>query len=176
MADVTTTTTTPVTNTNYVGSTTGAVAPQHGLRRRHNFGDRVYKLTPEETPFFVYLSRVAKFPTDDPIFRVLEDREQMKWTDRTFNLAMANTDVLVIESDAGGAWSWDSTGGGSAVANIPVSDTSELVAGMVFTVNSPASGGLPRQILARIDSVVDGTKITVSTVAVSYTHLRAHET
>ena len=33
---------------------TGAVSgqPAQGQRRRHNFGDRVYKLAPQETPFF----------------------------------------------------------------------------------------------------------------------------
>jgi hypothetical protein len=58
---------------NLVGSTSGGESPQQGLRRRHNFGDRMYKLSPEETPFFAYLSAVGKAPTDDPVFRVLED-------------------------------------------------------------------------------------------------------
>ena len=164
MANVDTTTTTPVTNTNYVGATTGAVAPQHGLRRRHNFGDRVYKLTPEETPFFVYLSRVAKMPTDDPVFRVLEDREQMKWTDRTFNLAMDNGDEIVIDKDAGVAWSYTASGG-SASANVPVNSSAELIAGMVFVLNSPATGGLPRQILCRCDEVVSATTVKVSNIS-----------
>ena len=164
MANVDTTTTTPVTNTNYVGATTGAVAPQHGLRRRHNFGDRVYKLTPEETPFFVYLSRVAKMPTDDPVFRVLEDREQMKWTDRTFNLAMDNGDEIVIDKDAGVAWSYTASGG-AASANVPVNSSAELIAGMVFVLNSPATGGLPRQILCRCDEVVSATTVKVSNIS-----------
>ena len=74
------------TSTNYVGATTGDPTPQHGQRRRHNFGDRVYKLAPEETPFFAYLNAVGKYPTDDPVFRVLEDRAPIKWADRSFSI------------------------------------------------------------------------------------------
>ena len=89
------------TNTNFTGSTSGGLDPQHGLRRRHNFGDRVYKLTPEETPFFVYLNAVSKMPTDDPVFRVLEDREQIGWTERTFNISLTlDTETLIIEKEA----------------------------------------------------------------------------
>jgi hypothetical protein len=47
------------------------VAPDR--RRIYNFGDRVHELAPEESPFFVYLSQVNKVPTDDSVFRYLEN-------------------------------------------------------------------------------------------------------
>ena len=53
-------------------------------RRLFNFSDRVADLAPDESPFFVYLSKVAKVPTDDPQFRFLEDRTKVSITDRSF--------------------------------------------------------------------------------------------
>ena len=58
-------------------------------RRLYNFGDRVADLSPEESPFFVYLSKVSKAPTDDPVFRFLEDRSKIDWTDRSLLSAAA---------------------------------------------------------------------------------------
>ena len=60
-------------------------------RRLFNFSDRVADLAPEESPFFVYLSKVAKVPTDDPQFRWLKDRNKIDMTDRSFRLAAAHT-------------------------------------------------------------------------------------
>ena len=45
-------------------------------RRMFNFGERVAELAPEQSPFFTYLSKVAKKPTDDPVFKFLEQRHQ----------------------------------------------------------------------------------------------------
>jgi len=45
-------------------------------RRIFNFGERVAELSPTESPFFVYLSKVAKKPTDDPVFKFMEQRHQ----------------------------------------------------------------------------------------------------
>ena len=41
-------------------------------RRLYDFSDRVAELAPEESPFFVYLSKVAKVPTDDPVLRLVK--------------------------------------------------------------------------------------------------------
>ena len=60
-------------------------------RRLFNFSDRVADLAPEESPFFVYLSKVAKVATDDPQFRWLKDRNKIDMTDRSFQLAAAHT-------------------------------------------------------------------------------------
>jgi len=51
-------------------------------RRIFNFGDRVAELAPMESPFFAYLSQLSKAPTDDPVFKFLEQRHQ--WQRRNF--------------------------------------------------------------------------------------------
>lgn len=63
-------------------------APQgvsiNNQRRTFEFGDRVAELAPEQSPFFVYLSKVAKKPTSDPVFKFMEQRHQ--WQRRSFNV------------------------------------------------------------------------------------------
>ena len=59
-------------------------------RRKFNFGDRVAELAPMQSPFFVYLSKVAKKATNDPVFKFLEQRHQ--WQRRNFEVKTA--DVL----------------------------------------------------------------------------------
>ena len=54
-------------------------------RRQFNFGERIAELAPQQSPFFVYLSKVAKKTTDDPVFKFLEQRHQ--WQRRTFEVA-----------------------------------------------------------------------------------------
>jgi len=44
------------------------------LRRRYNFGDRVSELSIAQDPFFRFLSKVSKKPTDDPAFKFTERR------------------------------------------------------------------------------------------------------
>ena len=56
-------------------------------RRMFNFGDRVAELAPKQSPFFTYLSKVAKKPTDDPVFKFLEQRHQ--WQRRNFKIKTA---------------------------------------------------------------------------------------
>ena len=58
-------------------------------RRVFNFGDRVAELAPQQSPFFVYLSKVAKKATDDPVFKFLEQRHQ--WQRRNFEVETAMT-------------------------------------------------------------------------------------
>ena len=57
-------------------------------RRKFNFGERVAELAPVQSPFFVYLSKVAKKATNDPVFKFLEQRHQ--WQRRNFNLGDAS--------------------------------------------------------------------------------------
>ena len=56
-------------------------------RRKFNFGERVAELAPMQSPFFVYLSKVAKKATNDPVFKFLEQRHQ--WQRRN----VVNVDV-----------------------------------------------------------------------------------
>jgi len=57
-------------------------------RRIYNFGERVAELAPQQSPFFVYLSKVAKSATDDPVFKFLEQRHQ--WQRRDFVIKTAS--------------------------------------------------------------------------------------
>ena len=70
-----------------------SVAPQgvsiDNNRRIFNFGERVAELAPQQSPFFVYLSKVAKKATDDPVFKFMEQRHQ--WQRRNFALKGALT-------------------------------------------------------------------------------------
>jgi hypothetical protein len=58
-------------------------------RRKFNFGERVAELAPMQSPFFVYLSKVAKKATNDPVFKFLEQRHQ--WQRRNFQIHTALT-------------------------------------------------------------------------------------
>ena len=64
-------------------------------RRKFAFGDRVAELAPQQSPFFVYLNKVAKKPTNDPVFKFLEQRHQ--WQRRNFQT------TAEFESSAAGA-------------------------------------------------------------------------
>ena len=47
------------------------------IRRRYNFGSRVSELAIAQDPFFRFVSKVAKKPTDDPQFKFTEKRPSM---------------------------------------------------------------------------------------------------
>ena len=101
------------------------VAPDR--RRLYNFSDRIAELAPEESPFFVYLSQTAKLPTDDSLFRYLEDRTKINYTSREF-LLKGNHDSSATQS-AGDTVSFIvDTPDGAAV--------DFLVKGMVFAVRT----------------------------------------
>ena len=44
------------------------------LRRKYNFGDRVSELAIAQDPFFRFVTKLAKKPTDDPQFKFTERR------------------------------------------------------------------------------------------------------
>ena len=77
------------------------VAPQgvsiNDSRRIFNFGERVSELAPQQSPFFVYLSKVAKEATDDPVFKFLEQRHQ--WQRRNFISKTDNDGTALDASD-----------------------------------------------------------------------------
>ena len=68
------------------GSTPTGVSIDNN-RRLYNFGERVAELAPEQSPFFVYLSKIAKKPTNDPVFKFMEQRHQ--WQRRNFDVETA---------------------------------------------------------------------------------------
>jgi hypothetical protein len=127
-------------------STTSAGVGQAPDRRRlYNFGDRVAELAPEESPFFVYLSKVAKAPTDDPVFRYLENRNKINWTDRSFLLAAAVNGGSAVSAGTSYAFTVDTSGGASV---------DWLLKGMVFVVNTvDGTDGIGHTIV-RVDSAV----------------------
>ena len=148
------------------GSSSISGQPAQGQRRRHNFGDRMYKLSPEETPFFAYLSAVGKAPTDDPVFRVLEDRAPTKWADRSFATNTVSAGILVVGA-ANVMWTYDVDGAGevAAVENIPITGGSDIVAGMLVQVVQWGTTGIPYQLTARVESVAsDGSTASFRTI------------
>ena len=119
----------------------GSAASGYHTRRLFNFSDRVAELAPDESPFFVYLSKVAKVPTDDPQFRFLEDRTKISMTDRSFVLdgahsipAAGSSITYTVEESAGSETSVDF-----------------LIKGMVFAVGYSESNS-PETIIVRIES------------------------
>ena len=135
-------------------STTSAGVGQAPDRRRlFNFGDRVAELAPEESPFFVYLSKVAKAPTDDPVFRYLENRNKVNWTDRSFLLAADVNGGAAVTAGTSYSFSVDTSGGASV---------DWLVKGMVFVVNTVDSAAGIGHTIARVDSSVTDAGSTTS--------------
>ena len=67
-------------------------------RRKFNFGERVAELAPIQSPFFVYLSKVAKRTTNDPVFKFLEQRHQWQRRNFTIETAMTGTGADVHEA------------------------------------------------------------------------------
>ena len=76
--------------------TPGVSATDFHSRRLFDFSDRIADLQPDESPFFVYLSKVGKVPTSDSQFRFLEDRTKVAITDRAF-LAQAAFTAAAVE-------------------------------------------------------------------------------
>ena len=117
----------------------GSAASGYHTRRLFNFSDRVADLAPEESPFFVYLSKVAKVPTDDPQFRFLEDRTKVSMTDRGFLLAGSHS---IPAAGSSLTYSVDTSGGASV---------DWLVKGMVFAVDYTENNS-PETIIVRVES------------------------
>tara|TARA_R100001594_G_scaffold19725_1_gene38401 strand:+ start:13200 stop:14615 length:1416 start_codon:yes stop_codon:yes gene_type:complete len=69
------------------GNTVNGSVSINDARRKFNFGERVAELAPQQSPFFVYLNKVAKKATDDPVFKFLEQRHQ--WQRRNFEVDLA---------------------------------------------------------------------------------------
>ena len=158
-----------IKQTDLTAATTSAdygVAPDR--RRLYNFSDRIAELAPEESPFFVYLSQTAKLPTDDSLFRYLEDRTKINYTSREF-LLKGNHDSSATQS-AGDTVSFTvDTPDGAAV--------DFLVKGMVFavrTMGDSADDAVYANIVCRVedaplqnasDTTFTGKVISVSSTA-----------
>ena len=60
---------------NSMGPGAGNSLSTGDLRRKYNFGDRVSELAIPQDPFFRFVSKVGKKPTDDPQFKWTEKRD-----------------------------------------------------------------------------------------------------
>ena len=122
-------------------------------RRLYNFSDRVADLAPDESPFFVYLSKVAKVPTDDPQFRFLEDRNKIAITDRSFLIQAA---VTLAAAGSTQTVTFDTVGGASV---------DWLIKGMVVLVGEDDdSTSQPAHNVVRVESLTDSGAYTTATV------------
>tara|TARA_R100000654_G_scaffold28418_1_gene52983 strand:- start:502 stop:1800 length:1299 start_codon:yes stop_codon:yes gene_type:complete len=128
----------------------GTAASGFHTRRLFNFSDRVAELAPDESPFFVYLSKVAKVPTDDPQFRFLEDRTKIQMTDRSF---LINGDVTIPAA------------GLSAVYNIDGATVDWLLKGMVVAVGQETAANAPNTVILRVESKPESGQLTMKTIA-----------
>ncbi len=63
-----------VTSSDGNGPGAGSDLATGDIRRKYNFGDRVSELAISQDPFFRFVSKVAKKPTDDPSFKFTEKR------------------------------------------------------------------------------------------------------
>ena len=124
-------------------------------RRLYDFSDRVADLAPEESPFFVYLSKVGKVPTSDSQFRFLEDRTKVSMTDRSFLLkggitlvAAGSTDSVIFDTAGGDGVDW-------------------LIPGMVVAIGDVDGNSVPTTSNVRIDTVDNSSSTTQTTCNVT---------
>jgi hypothetical protein len=135
--------------------TPGVSATDFHSRRLFDFSDRIAELAPEESPFFVYLSKVGKVPTSDSQFRFLEDRTKISIADRAFTAQAAFTAAAV---------------GSTATATFDTTDSTPvsvdwLIPGMVITCGTvDTSTAQPQWCVVRIESVVDSGAYSTATV------------
>ena len=126
-------------------ATSADVGQAPDQRRLYDFGDRVAELSPEESPFFVYLNKVAKAPTNDPVFRFLENRSRIDWTSRTFLLSAAVNGGSAVSAGSAYSFTVDTPNGSSGSVDY-------LVKGMVFAVQTLDSTAGVSYASVRIDS------------------------
>jgi hypothetical protein len=83
------------------GSWANGVVDVDNIRRKFGIGDYVSQLAPEQSLFFAYLSKVAKKPLDETVWKPLEYRPQ--WQRRNFQIQVADgAGVAVTETTAVG--------------------------------------------------------------------------
>tara|TARA_A100001011_G_scaffold374963_1_gene435987 strand:- start:316 stop:1701 length:1386 start_codon:yes stop_codon:yes gene_type:complete len=132
-------------------ATSADVGQAPDQRRLYDFSDRVAELSPEESPFFVYLNKMSKRPTDDSLFRFLENRSKIDWTTRTFELAANVNGGSAVTAGSQYSFSVDTSESGSAT------DVNWLQKGMVFAVQTLDSTAGTSYATVRIDSAVTDT-------------------
>jgi hypothetical protein len=124
-------------------STSAGYGQAPDQRKLYDFSDRVAELMPEESPFFVYLSQVAKVATDDNIFRYLENRTVTNYTSRNFSLAADVNGGSAVSAGNLYDFTVDDAAGGSI---------GFITKGMVLAVKSVDDTNGYSQVLVRVES------------------------
>jgi hypothetical protein len=110
------------------------------LRRRYNFGSSVSELMIDQTPFFRFLSQVGRMPTDDPEFKITEERSM--WHKRYAYCVAMDLDATAVQS---------ASAADSAFENFQLADTDLQtgdVAGFKFETDYKSMGNV-QSILGR---------------------------
>ncbi len=130
-------------------------------RRLYDFSDRVAELAPEESPFFVYLSQVAKSPTDDSVFRYLENRSKINMTTRNFLLAADVNGGSAVSAGSSYTFTVDADTATGGVASGGAS-VDFLIKGMVFVVNTTTGAETSgyAQTMVRIETTPNDDGVT----------------
>ena len=137
-----------------------ALSLSNASRRLYDFSDRVADLAPEESPFFVYLSKVAKVPTSDSQFRFLEDRTKIHMTDRSFLIDGGGSAVTIAAEGADMSLDFDTSGGASVDFLLP---------GMVVALGNVDGNSVPTTANVRINSVNDvGSKTSCTATVIQH--------
>jgi len=85
------------------------------IRRKYNFGDKVSELSIAQDPFFRFVSKVAKKPTDDPQFKWAEKRDS--WHKRyAYVMGMVNASGVDVFGDQQAIATNDAGTGANVVA------------------------------------------------------------
>ena len=157
------------------GNTASSSVSLNDTRRVFNFGDRVAELAPQESPFFVYLSKVAKKATNDPVFKFLEQRHQ--WQRRNFAVETTHTKNLGTPTIAeGNPTALSLTCGYDKYGKITGTDTAPefLLVGQVIAVNgnvqlTNGATAIPSRFTMRITAIgtIDATGVEVAATILS---------
>jgi len=95
------------------------------LRRKYNFGDRVSELAIAQDPFFRFVSKVAKKPTDDPEFKFTERRPSYHKRYAYVTGWVENDDTQVVGGTGGDA-DLTAYNDGAAPTSMSAGDTVKL--------------------------------------------------
>ena len=114
------------------------------LRRRYDFSSRVSELSPDQTPFFRVLSKIAKKATTDPEFKTLEQRSM--WHKRyAYAVAMDLSETAVGDAAAYTDYSF-------AAGDLQLDD----VMAVAFRTDYP-SAGIVQNIIGQTGTAVGAT-------------------
>ena len=95
------------------------------LRRKYNFGDRVSELSLAQDPFFRFLTKVSKKPTDDPSFKFTEKRgSYMKRY--AYVSGWVENDGTIVSGGTGGDADLTAYNDGDAPGSLDIGDTFKL--------------------------------------------------